>query len=64
MADLILDEKDDAVPLGTYTNPKHESKYRNHPLFFDKTKISVRIQLYMMVWAQQIRFVVTAPYIM
>jgi hypothetical protein len=62
IADLILDEKDDAVPLGTYTNPKHRSKYRNHPLFSDKTKNFVRI--HMMVWAQQTRFVVTAPYIM
>ena len=45
MANLILDEEDDAVLLGTYTNPKHGSKYRNHPLFSDKTKKSVRIQL-------------------
>lgn len=45
VANLIIDEIDEAVPVGTYNNPKHGSKYLSHPLFSDKSKVSLRIQV-------------------
>ncbi len=45
MADLIIYEKDEGVSAGTFSNPKHGSKYRTHPIFLDKIKILGRIQL-------------------
>jgi hypothetical protein len=39
MADLIIYEKDEGVTAGTFSNPKHGSKYRTHPIFSNKMKI-------------------------
>ena len=44
-ANLRNGNKVDAVPVGTYTNPKNGSKWFSHHLFSDNTKISLRIQV-------------------
>ncbi len=53
MADLVLNEKDYVVPPGTYTSPKHGSKYQTHPLFSDKLKRPFEFNCRTTEWANK-----------
>lgn len=46
VAELIVNENDEQVPPGTYKSFKQGSNYLNNALFRDKTKISLKIQIF------------------